>query len=97
MPRLILPLIVCISCVLLLLIPCVTNRVQLMPCVTTTSPGPVTVMTPAGETNAEETNSPPSEPTKPAARKTYIRGPRGGCYYVSGSGGKVYVDRSMCN
>ena len=28
--------------------------------------------------------------------RTYTRGPRGGCYYVSGSGKKVYVDRSMC-
>jgi hypothetical protein len=27
----------------------------------------------------------------------YIRGPRGGCYYISGSGRKIYVDRSMCN
>lgn len=27
----------------------------------------------------------------------YIRGPRGGCYYISSSGRKVYVDRSMCN
>ena len=27
----------------------------------------------------------------------YIRGPRGGCYYISTSGRKVYVDRSMCN
>lgn len=27
----------------------------------------------------------------------YIRGPRGGCYYLSGSGRKVYVDRSLCN
>jgi hypothetical protein len=27
----------------------------------------------------------------------YIRGPRGGCYYISGSGRKVYVDRSLCN
>lgn len=29
--------------------------------------------------------------------RTYIRGPRGGCYYISASGNKVYVDRSMCN
>ena len=29
--------------------------------------------------------------------RTYIRGPRGGCYYISPSGRKVYVDRSMCN
>ncbi len=27
----------------------------------------------------------------------YIRGPRGGCYYLSGSVRKVYVDRSLCN
>lgn len=26
-----------------------------------------------------------------------IRGPRGGCYYISGSGRKVYVDRALCN
>lgn len=27
----------------------------------------------------------------------YIRGPRGGCYYITGSGRKEYVDRSLCN
>lgn len=26
----------------------------------------------------------------------YIRGPRGGCYYITGSGNKQYVDRSLC-
>jgi hypothetical protein len=31
------------------------------------------------------------------ADRTYITGPRGGCYYLSGSGRKVYVDRSLCN
>jgi len=31
------------------------------------------------------------------ANSGYIRGPRGGCYYLSGSGRKVYIDRSMCN
>lgn len=42
-----------------------------------------------------------SSPEKPArttgADRGYIRGPRGGCYYLSGSGRKVYVDRSLCN
>jgi hypothetical protein len=42
-----------------------------------------------------------NERVRPAtpARSTggYIRGPRGGCYYLSGSGRKVYVDRSLCN
>ena len=32
-----------------------------------------------------------------SANPDYIRGPRGGCYYISASGRKVYVDRSLCN
>ncbi|MNK14516.1 hypothetical protein D3C87_326390 [compost metagenome] len=28
---------------------------------------------------------------------SYIRGPRGGCYYINSNGNKTYVDRSMCN
>jgi len=31
------------------------------------------------------------------ASNGYIRGPRGGCYYLSASGRKVYVDRGLCN
>lgn len=27
----------------------------------------------------------------------YIRGPRGGCYYITSGGSKKYVDRSLCN
>lgn len=27
----------------------------------------------------------------------YIRGPRGGCYYINSSGSKEYVDRSLCD
>lgn len=27
----------------------------------------------------------------------YIRGPRGGCYYINSKGKKVYVDHSYCN
>lgn len=27
----------------------------------------------------------------------YIRGPRGGCYYINGNGNKTYVNRSLCN
>jgi hypothetical protein len=30
------------------------------------------------------------------ARREYITGPRGGCYYINGSGNKTYVDRSFC-
>jgi uncharacterized protein YraI len=31
------------------------------------------------------------------SERSYTRGPRGGCYYLSGSGRKVYVDHSFCN
>ena len=42
--------------------------------------------------------SPIESPTRTSsASRGYITGPRGGCYYISGSGRKVYVDRSMCN
>jgi hypothetical protein len=34
---------------------------------------------------------------RPETDRIYITGPRGGCYYVSGSGHKVYVDHSLCN
>lgn len=44
---------------------------------------------------------PPAEatPSAPAGRtaRTYYVGPRGGCYYLSDSGRKVYVDHSYCN
>jgi len=36
---------------------------------------------------------------KPAAdsqTRTYVKGPRGGCYYVNSSGAKVYVDKKYC-
>lgn len=29
--------------------------------------------------------------------RKYIRGPRGGCYYINRNGNKTYVDRSFCN
>lgn len=36
-------------------------------------------------------------PRAPVSGRTYITGPRGGCYYISSSHRKVYVDRSLCN
>lgn len=52
--------------------------------------------TPTLEREPSETYSLP-QPTRSTADRIYIRGPRGGCYYISGAGRKVYVDRSMCN
>jgi hypothetical protein len=31
------------------------------------------------------------------SRTRYIRGPKGGCYYINGNGNRVYVDRSLCD
>jgi hypothetical protein len=44
-------------------------------------------------TSAQKTNTVPAR--KSTSRK-YIRGPRGGCYYINGNGNKTYVDRSLC-
>ncbi|WP_114791000.1 hypothetical protein U0035_21385 [Niabella yanshanensis] len=34
---------------------------------------------------------------KPSSGRVYHTGPRGGCYYYTAGGSKVYVDRSYCN
>lgn len=57
---------------------------------------PTSEREPVRATTSIEIDSVP-RPTKSTADRIYIRGPRGGCYYISGSGRKVYVDRSMCN
>lgn len=33
----------------------------------------------------------------PSETRTYLKGPRGGCYYYNSRGNKTYVDRSLCN
>ena len=40
----------------------------------------------------------PAAPPDPApSKRTYIRGPFGGCYYINKNGNKSYVDRSVCD
>ena len=43
-------------------------------------------------------SSPAPAPKRPSSNsyRTYYTGPRGGCYYIGGTGKKVYVDRSLC-
>ncbi|MBX3289567.1 MAG: thermonuclease family protein [Acidobacteria bacterium] len=66
-----------------------------------------TVVESVGQPVGSDTGTPPSAPpsgtaeTKPAGNtkdgRTYYLGPRGGCYYLSKSGAKVYVkDKSLC-
>lgn len=38
-----------------------------------------------------------SQPKTRNSGRRYIRGPRGGCYYINSNGNKIYVDRSLCN
>ena len=68
--------------------PSIQSTVPLMPSVPS-----------APEVRGSRRSSPRQTPTSPSTGGYggYIRGPRGGCYYISGSGRKVYVDRSMCN
>ena len=40
--------------------------------------------------------APPSSSRASSAASPFIRGPRGGCYTLSKSGNKRYVDRSLC-
>jgi len=47
-----------------------------------------TTQTTTKETKKQDSN-------KPA--RTYIKGSRGGCYYLNDSGKKVYVDKELCN
>ncbi|NGM73810.1 hypothetical protein [Sphingobacterium sp. SGL-16] len=57
--------------------------------------------------NSKSTSSTPSSSnnkiqnirssSKNNSGRTYIHGPRGGCYYINKNGGKTYVDRSLCN
>ncbi|NDV43335.1 hypothetical protein [Flagellimonas sediminis] len=52
----------------------------------------------------EKSSNPPTSSYKSSTRtksystsRRYIRGPRGGCYYINSNGNKTYVDRSLCN
>lgn len=42
-------------------------------------------------------SKPAGETSKTQSNKKYIRGPKGGCYYINSNGNKTYVDRSLCN
>ncbi|MBX3244167.1 MAG: thermonuclease family protein [Acidobacteria bacterium] len=54
------------------------------------------VPTPSGTAETKPSGSTPAGNTKDG--RTYYLGPRGGCYYLSKSGAKVYVkDKSLCS
>ena len=55
---------------------------------------------PAGQTSAAETKAAPlvSTPSTPstAGSRVYLKGSRGGCYYLNASGNKTYVTKDLC-
>lgn len=61
-----------------------------------TSPSPVE-NTPRPARPRSDSIQPDDSGSRSSSGRGYIRGPRGGCYYYSSSGRKVYVDRSLCN
>jgi len=56
----------------------------------------------ATKTASESTNTAPKTLVMtpalppPAPGRTYLKGPRGGCYYLNSSNAKVYVDHAYC-
>jgi hypothetical protein len=55
--------------------------------------------TQSSQSSSERESSPRSRASggaKSSASSGYIRGPRGGCYYINRNGNKTYVDRSNC-
>lgn len=53
---------------------------------------PATTQPAAAVTTTADASAPKSDSTD----RKYIKGPRGGCYYMNASGSKVYVDKSFC-
>lgn len=51
----------------------------------------------AGQATSRQAATTTFQPSLRSTSNGYIRGSRGGCYYLSASGRKVYVDRGMCN
>jgi endonuclease YncB( thermonuclease family) len=64
------------------------------------TPAPVESVVVPPQDSVKPADSRAAASTPPAAKpgpKVYTRGPRGGCFFISASGNKTYVDRSLCN
>ena len=69
-----------------------TSSIDVQPSYITPTYSTPTYATPSHQTRT----SPPVVRTRQTSHY-YIRGPRGGCYYINGNGTKTYVDRSLCD
>ncbi|MCH5687644.1 hypothetical protein LWM68_27285 [Niabella sp. W65] len=50
----------------------------------------------AGNSSRSSNKTKSASTGKPVSGRVYHTGPRGGCYYYTAGGNKVYVDRSYC-
>lgn len=50
----------------------------------------------SGEPKPVTLTGSPAAKTDSTESRTYLRGPRGGCYYLNSSGKKTYVDHGLC-
>ena len=65
---------------------------------TTVKPAAPTAKTPTVKApkTPPAAKAPKAQPTaKPDVQRSYIKGPKGGCFYMSGKS-KVYVDKGLC-
>jgi hypothetical protein len=63
----------------------------------TVSKTPVLGPSPAAAVPANPSPAVASTQSSSSETRSYTKGPKGGCYYMSSSGRKVYVDHSLCN
>ncbi len=56
-----------------------------------------TVVETTSNSTTNNTNPTPAAGSNKSPNRTYIKGSRGGCYYINSKGNKTYVDRSLCN
>lgn len=84
----------------------VTNQVPPSTKITTnvnnyeiTSPSPTKSTSPytSRSSNSRYYKSEGTSNRRTTTSRTYIQGPRGGCYYINSRGNKTYVARSMCD
>ncbi len=51
----------------------------------------------SGKTKSNSSEAVKKRAYSSSSYRSYIRGPRGGCYYINSNGNKSYVSRSLCN
>lgn len=52
---------------------------------------------PADAASSSASSAAPAKTPEKVAGRTYLKGPKGGCYYVAASGRKTYVNKELCN